>query len=68
MNLHSHSFVQIKKEKNGTNYVFFVPQGAPLGEAYDVFFECLQDIVEMAKKNVEAAQPKEPVEDETKKE
>lgn len=57
-----HAFAEIKKIKNEREYSYKMPIGAPYGEAVDVAFEVIQDILELSKKAVEAAaaQPKEP--------
>jgi hypothetical protein len=59
MKINEHGFVQISKEKNGKNYILFVPQGAQYGECYDVLYELLQDVLSLAKKSVEDVRPKE---------
>jgi hypothetical protein len=40
-------------EKNSRNYVFIVPNDAPLGEVYDVLHEMLTATVEMSKQAAE---------------
>jgi hypothetical protein len=47
------SVVIISITKNNRTYDFSMPVGAPYGEAYDVAFECLNEIVGMSKKAVE---------------
>ena len=51
--LDMHSVVQFKKEIDGRLYIFIMPSNAPVGEAYDVFFEGLSSVLAIANKNVE---------------
>ena len=51
--LDMHSVVQFKKEIDGRLYIFTMPSNAPVGEAYDVFFEGLSSVLAIANKNVE---------------
>jgi hypothetical protein len=53
------SKVDLTIEKNGRTYVFSMPVGAPFGEAYDVAFGVLNEILELSKKAAENAKPKE---------
>lgn len=52
------SYIDIEIVKNERVYHFFMPVGAPFGEAYDAAFESLTSITEMAKNAVEMAKPK----------
>ncbi len=47
------STVQFSKEIEGRLYTFTMAANAPVGEAYDVLFDCLKRIVEISNKNVE---------------
>lgn len=58
MKINDYGYIQITKEKNGKNYIFYVPQGSQYGECYDVFYEMLAEVMELAKKGVEEARPK----------
>ena len=51
-------YVQITQEKNGKDYILFIPQGAQYGECYDVLHGMLQDVLALAAKSVEEAKPK----------
>ena len=51
--LDMHSVVQFKKEIDGRLYIFTMPSNAPVGEAYDVLFEGLSSVLQIANKNVE---------------
>ena len=42
------SKVSVKIKKENREYELLMPQGAPCGEAYDVCFEMLQEIIKMA--------------------
>ncbi len=48
-----HSTVQFKKEIDGRLYIFVMPSNAPVGEAYDVLFECLNSVLQIANKNID---------------
>ena len=48
-------YVKIEIEKNGRVYSFNLPLGAPIGEAYDVAHECLQEIIKMSETAANAA-------------
>lgn len=45
--------VEIKIVKNDRAYCFYLPGGAPIGEAYDAAFETLQKITDLAKESAE---------------
>lgn len=47
--------LEVKKEDNV--FKFLMPMGAPLGQAYDAAFACLQEIVSMSKAAAERAKP-----------
>ncbi len=47
------SAVQFSKEVEGRLYTFTMAANAPVGEAYDVLFDCLRKVVEISNKNVE---------------
>ena len=53
------SYAEIEITKNDRVYHFFMPVGAPYGEAYDAAFEALTKITELAKTAVENAKPQE---------
>jgi len=53
------SYIDLEITKNERVYHFYMPVGSPFGEAYDVAFEALGRITEMAKQAAEAAKPKE---------
>ena len=53
------SFISVEVTKNERTYHFYMPVGAPFGEAYDAAFEVLNSITEMAKQAVEKAKPQE---------
>ena len=53
------SYVDVEVKKNDRVYHFYMPVGAPFGEAYDASFEMLSSITEMAKQAAENARPKE---------
>jgi len=59
------SMVVLEFKKNDRIYQLLMPVGAPYGEAYDVCFEALNGILEMAKKAADAAEKQK---EETKKE
>ena len=50
------SMIVLEFKKNDRIYQLLMPVGAPYGEAYDVCFEALNSILEMAKKATEAAE------------
>ena len=52
------SYVDVAVSKNDRLYHFYMPVGAPFGEAYDASFEVLSGITEMAKQAAENARPK----------
>jgi hypothetical protein len=52
------SYVDVVVTKNDRVYHFYMPVGAPFGEAYDASFEVLSGITEMAKQAAENARPK----------
>jgi len=58
------SYIDIEIVKNERTYHFFMPVGAPFGEAYDAAFEALSNVTEMAKKATENAKPKDMTESE----
>jgi hypothetical protein len=45
--------IHFEVEKNERKYVFDMPAGASLGEAYDAVFEVLEKIVSMSKEAVD---------------
>jgi hypothetical protein len=47
----------IEETKNNRVYSFSMPMGAPIGEAYDVAFSILEQIVELSKQAVAKAKP-----------
>jgi len=47
------SAVQFSKEVEGRLYTFTMAANAPVGEAYDVLFDCLKKVIEISNKNVE---------------
>lgn len=47
--------VNIQIDKNDNSYVFSLPMGAPIGEAYDAAHECLQEIVKMGQNAMNSA-------------
>ena len=47
------SAVQFSKDIEGRLYTFTMAANAPVGEAYDVLFDCLKKVVEISNKNVE---------------
>lgn len=49
------SVVQFEVIKGEKSYVFSMPVGAPIGEAYDAAFECLNQLVEYSKQAAEKA-------------
>lgn len=53
--------VVFETTKNERNYTFCMPIGAPIGEAYDVAFEVLQELVKIA--NAESAKAERAKED-----
>lgn len=53
------SYVDVEVKKNDRVYHFFMPVGAPYGEAYDAAFDALTSITDLAKQAVEQARPKE---------
>ena len=55
--------IDIEIKKNERTYHFYMPVGAPYGEAYDVAFEALARITELAKQAADQAKPKELVEE-----
>jgi len=57
------SYVNMEVKKSDRTYHFFMPIGAPYGEAYDAAFETLVSITDMAKQARENARPKDKVED-----
>ena len=62
MDLKTKVALQVTKTDNDVSreYVFLMPYGSPIGEAYDVCHEVLQELVKMAENiNKKAAQNKE---------
>lgn len=53
------AMVNLEVKKGERTFVFSMPIGAPFGEAYDAAFTVLNEIMEMSKKAVEQAKPKE---------
>ena len=53
------SCVYLEITKNERTYYFYMPVGAPFGEAYDAAFEALTSITELAKQAADNARPKE---------
>lgn len=51
MNLKSSVIMEVIK--NERTYMFVLPVGAPIGEAYDVAFDFLTSIIDMSKKAVD---------------
>ena len=49
----------LEAEKEGRRYTLTLPVGSPFGEAYDVVFQMLREVLEMSKTAVDSAQPKE---------
>lgn len=47
--------VNIEVDKNDNRFVFMVPAGAPLGEAFDACMECLDMVSAWHKKAIEKA-------------
>lgn len=52
-------------EKNDNRYIFAMPTSAPLGEAYDVAFEILHEIVKQAQNAASKVERKEAEEEST---
>lgn len=52
------SIVSIEIKKEDRAYTFLMPQGASIGEAYDVAHQLLESILKMAKDASEKAKPK----------
>ena len=50
--------LEVKKDEN--SFKFYMPMGAPLGQAYDAAFECLLEIVSLSKAAAERARAQEP--------
>jgi hypothetical protein len=42
-------YVHLEVEKDANKFVFSMPVGAPLGDAYNACFEALEEILKMAK-------------------
>lgn len=57
------SVVNFEVKKDDRTYIFSIPMGAPYGESYDVCFEMLQKIKEMASQAADA-QKRQPAEGE----
>lgn len=53
--------VDISIEKEGRIYNFSMPVGVPFGEAYDVAFGILNEVLKLSQKAVENVKPKEGV-------
>lgn len=53
------SKVDLSIEKEGRTYHFSMPVGAPFGEAYDVAFGILNEILKLSQKAAENMKPKE---------
>jgi len=49
--------ISLEVKKGDNTFVFLMPIGAPLGEAYDAAFECLQEILGMSQRAAEQAKP-----------
>ena len=49
--------LEVKKDENV--FKFLMPMGAPLGQAYDAAFACLQEIVSLSKDAAERARAQE---------
>lgn len=52
------AYVHLTVEKEGRKYMFMMPIGAPLGEAYDACFEALGEIIKISKEAADRAKPK----------
>lgn len=48
--------VTIEIQKNDRTYIFSMPYGAPIGEAYDSCHDVLKEIVQMGQNAANAAQ------------
>lgn len=48
----------LEVKKNDRLYTFHMPLHAPIGEAYDVLFECIGEINKQAEKNLEHVKSK----------
>lgn len=55
--------MEVTKEER--KYYFHMPLHAPIGEAYDALFECLNEILEQSKRAVEASKRQEEKAEET---
>jgi len=53
------TMVYIEVKKNDRTYVFSLPFGCPLGEAYDAAHEVLQSILDMSKQAADNAKQRE---------
>jgi len=60
--------VKLEAEKNERSYSFIMPLGAPYGEAYDILFEMMQEIVDLSKKAADKLKREEEVKTEEEKE
>ena len=60
------SCIAIEITKNDRLYTFVMPVGSPFGEAYDVSYEILNKIAELAKNGAESAKRTEESADGTK--
>ena len=54
------SFVTVEVEKNDKTFLFLMPVGAPLGEAYDAAFEVLQELVARSKEAADSVKQQDP--------
>jgi hypothetical protein len=50
--------IALEVKKDDRTYSFLMPIGSPFGEAYDVAFEFLSEILKMSQKAVEQAEQK----------
>jgi len=59
--------IVLEVEKNERVYTFTMPVGSPFGEAYDVAFLMLQEVLKLSKEAVDRATPPEKEEKEEDK-
>ena len=50
-------YIQMLVQKEDRKFVFLIPDGSKIGEAYDAAFEILQKISDLGKEAVEKAKP-----------
>ena len=50
-------YLNIEVIKNDRKYMFYIPDGAPLGETFDACYETLQKILNFAKEVAENTKP-----------